>query len=271
MTSLLDSVRRGLPVAQPFIDVHCHFGPWSNTTQVGAMDEHQVVASMDRYGCDIAWVCASGAGWADAVDEQNDRVFRFAGNFPDRILPYCTLSSLDPDGALAELERRLEGGPCIGVKLHRGRQPAYTLRDDWLQPVFERLDELGLVHMNHDLGDRRDLAWVLDRYPNMQVLSGHGIYRDIDDMAMARPNLMECTCAAQSYGEVEREVLRLERADTLVVGSDFTIFHIGFGIGMVAYARISETDKLAIIGGNAIDMIEHAGLADAVSLGRLGG
>ena len=267
MSALMDTVKRGMPLEDlPFIDVHCHYGPWLGTSVPNAEDTALIIDTMDRYGCDLVWVCSSGAGWAEDFRKQNDLVFSFAAEYPRRILPYCTLSSLSPGELIIELKRCLQLGLCVGVKMHRAHQPEYTLKDAFLQPIFEILNDLRLVYMNHRLGNAGDLEWALKKYPDMCFLEGHGVFPDVNDLACIHSNLKMSTCGAQKYLEVEMEVQRLGRSDTMMLGSDFTIFHLGFGIGMVAYAEIDERDKYNIIGNNAIRLLEGANLAEHFEL-----
>jgi hypothetical protein len=43
----------------------------------------------------------------------------------------------------------------------------------------------------------------------------------------------------------------------MLAGSDFGLFHLGFGIGMVAYTNLKEEAKRNIIGGNALSVLER--------------
>ena len=78
---------------------------------------------MDRYGCAMIWVCSAEPGHAGDLSCQNDVVLRFARRYPDRVVPYCTLSANEPERALPELHRCMQEAPCIGVKMHRYGQP----------------------------------------------------------------------------------------------------------------------------------------------------
>lgn len=256
MKSVLESLRTGTPVEPLFIDVHGHFGPWPDTCIPHAMDAERVLGEMDRYGCDQAWISASNPGYAGDVAAKNDIVFDLADRYPGRIVPWCTLSAHATAEARAELDRCLGLGPCIGVKMHRYRQPAYTLRSDFLQPVLERLDALKLVYINHEFVSLPDLEWACTRYPDVVFMAGHFSPR-INDLTASQPNLVDCTCAAMHYRSVEREVRRIGTSRTMLVGSDFPLFHLGFGIGMVAYADLDEADKRAIVGLNALRLLRR--------------
>lgn len=253
---LRDTVMAGQPVASLFIDVHGHFGPWPETTIPWALDAGRVLAAMDRSGCDQVWMTASNPGYSGDLARKNDYVFDLAERHPDRILPYCTLSASRPERNLPELARCLARGRCIGVKMHVYQQPAYTLRSAWLQPLLERLNEERLVYLNHTLFSREDMEWAAARYPDLTLVSGH-FWPECNDVACRCPNVKNCSCAAMQYGALEQEVRRLGRSDTLLVGSDFALFALSFGLGMVAYADLPESDKENILGLNALRLLRR--------------
>jgi predicted TIM-barrel fold metal-dependent hydrolase len=256
MSTVGEAVAQGRPVEALFIDAHGHFGPWPDTVIPYCLDRGRVIAEMDRYGCDMVWMSASNPGYADDLSVKNDYVFDFAAEHPDRIIPYCTLTANRPDRNVGELKRCLGRGRCIGVKMHRYEQPPYTMKSDFLRPVLEILQEHRLVYMNHGYADLGALRWALEAYPDLVFISGH-MSAPINDLAAEFANLRDCTCAAMHYGEVGEEVRRLGRSDTMLLGSDFALMELGFGLGMVAYADIPEQDKLNILGRNALELLRR--------------
>ncbi len=256
MRTILDCVREGRPVETLYIDVHGHFGFWPETTIPYARDTRRAVDQMDRYGCDLAAPSASNPGYAADVAAQNDVVFGFAGAAADRVLPYCTLSANHPDRAAAELKRCLGLGRCLGVKMHVYRQPKYTMRDGWMQPVLELLDERRLIFLTHEFQDSEALVWAAQKYPNVAFVSGHWS-DDVNTLALAHPNIFDCTCACDDYRAMELEVARLGTSRTMMVGSDFNLINLGFGLGPVAYAKIGEEDKRNILGLNALKLLKR--------------
>lgn len=257
MSTIYEQILRGEPIdSTPFIDIHGHFGPWSLTAIPHCMDAERVIGEMDRFGCDMAWVSASDPGFADAMQVKNDYVFALAEKYPDRIIPYCTLSANEQNDCLAELQRCLNSGRCVGVKMHVYTQAAYTLRSDFLQPVFELLNEHKLVYLNHTLGDPQDFCWAASRYPDIAFVAGHADPR-INDIASTFSNLYDCTCAAQTPDWITNEFKRCGTSRTMLVGSDFPLFCLAFGVAMVAYAQMPEADKQDILGRNTVRLLER--------------
>jgi len=211
---------------------------------------------------------AADPGYADAMAVKNDRVLRFAERCPDRIIPYCTLSANQPRECFAELERCLGRGRCIGVKMHRYHQAAYTLKEAFLQPVFELLAEKKLVYMNHELGDLETIAWAAESYLDLVFISGH-FSPPTNDLALHYKNVGVCTCAAMEPEALGREVHRLGRSDTMLFGSDFGLLSLSFGIGMLAYADIPEQDKRNLLGLNALRLLARSDCFDLSVMRRL--
>jgi predicted TIM-barrel fold metal-dependent hydrolase len=257
MKTVLDAVRRGEPLDfTPFIDVHGHFGPWLDTTVPYCLDYGRLIGEMDRYGCDMVWMTTSDPGYSAPMRLKNDLVFDLAEAHPDRVIPYCTLSANEPDRCLEELRRCLGRGRCIGVKMHRYEQPDYTVKSAFLQPVLELLAEQKLVYLNHGYVNQTDLQWALERYPDLVFMAGH-FSSATNDLACRQANFKDCTCAAMPPDEVGNEVRRLGRSDTMLVGSDFGLFCLAFGIGMIAYAEMAEEHKRNILGLNAVKLLER--------------
>lgn len=257
MKTIYDAVVRGAPLDfTPYIDVHGHFGTWMETAVPHSLDYDRVIAEMDRWGCDQVWMSASEPGFGAPMRDKNDTVLALAQAHPDRILPYCTLSANEPDRCLAELQRCLAYPRCIGVKMHRYEQPAYTLKSDVIQPILAILNERRLVYINHAFINLPDLEWALARYPNLTFINGHMAHH-LMELAERFANLYVCSCAAMLPDEMAGVVRRAGGSEKLLVGSDFNLFCLAFGPGMLAYSNMKEEDKLNILGRNALRILER--------------
>ncbi len=257
MKTIYDAVVRGAPLDfTPYIDVHGHFGTWIETAVPAALDAGRLIAEMDRWGCDQVWMTASEPGFGALMRDKNDVVLGLAQTHPDRILPYCTLSSNEPDLCLTEFQRCLEYPRCVGVKMHRYDQPAYTLKSGFIQPVLEILNERRMVYMNHAYLNLADLEWALSRYPDLTFINGHMDYKMME-LTGRFSNYYVCTCAAQAPNAMAGAVERARGSEKLLVGSDFNLFCLAFGPGMLAYSSISEEDQRNILGRNAIRILER--------------
>lgn len=255
MSTIYQDVRAGRPVRALFIDVHGHFGPWPETTIPYALDHARVIAEMDRFGCDQVWMSASNPGYSADLRVKNDYVFDLAEAHPDRIIPYCTLSANTQSRNVTELNRCLARGRCIGVKMHHYGQPPYTCKSAFLQPILEILAGHHLVYINHSFEDLAALRWALEKYPDLTFMSGH--FWPGARALMDYPNYVDCTCAANEFKSVEQEIARTGTSERLLVGSDFSLFTLSFGIGMIAYADMEEHHKRNILGINALHLLRR--------------
>ena len=245
------AVLQGRPLDfTPVIDCHAHFGTWENTTVPDSVDYDKVLRSMDAWGMDVVVFSTSHPGYGGALSEANDRVIAFVQAAPERIMGYCTLSANRPERNLAELKRCYDAGLRFGVKMHRYKQPEYAITDRFLDPVFEFLNERRLVYLNHSLGPLDVIRTAAERWPGVTFMNGHGTI-DVAGLARTTPNV-----CAMIYTQQVAQLVRAHGSRQLLLGSDFNLFQPGFGIGPVAYARISEQEKRNILGLNAIALME---------------
>jgi predicted TIM-barrel fold metal-dependent hydrolase len=248
---IYEAIRAGKPLDfTPVIDVHGHFGTISFVWAPSLVDPEKVLREMDAYG--VAAVCFSAIsiGAAGSLSRANDEVLRAVRALPGRVLGYAVLSSNRPERNLDELRRCYDLGLRCGVKMHRYDQPPYRLTDAFLEPVFEFLSERHLVYLNHDLGPVDDLITVARRYPDVSFINGHGGVVHAR-LGQVYANIYANSCAMNWHRSVEELVAEFG-SEHLTLGSDFSLFQLGFGLGPIAYAEIPEADKQAILGANAM-------------------
>ena len=249
-----EAVLNGQPIDfAPVIDCHAHFGLWSNTTVPDSLDRAKVLRAMDAWGVDLVVFSASEPGYAGDLALANDRIIDFVQAAPDRIMGYCTLSANCPQQNLDELKRCYQAGLRFGVKMHRYKQPEYSITDAFLDPVFEFLNARRLVYINHSLGTLTEIRQAAGRWPGVTFMNGHGSI-EIAGLAQSVPNVRANVCAMIHYREIAR-LVRQHGSRNLLLGSDFNLFQPGFGIGPVTYALISEQDKRNILGLNAVELM----------------
>jgi predicted TIM-barrel fold metal-dependent hydrolase len=259
-TKPLDRIHRALLTGRaidfaPVIDCHAHFGQWSNTAVPDSLDHAKALRAMDAWGIDLVFFSAAEPGHGGDLSLANDRVIGFVQAAPERIMGYCTLSAHRPEGNLDELARCYDAGLRIGVKMHRYKQPAYRITDAFLDPMFAFLNERHLIYLNHTLGSMEEIRTAAERWPNVTFMHGHGSI-EIAELAQSVPNVRANVCAMAHYRDIDRFV-NAHGAQSLLLGSDFNLFQLGFGIGPVAFAAISEQDKVSILGLNAIQVMKR--------------
>ncbi|NLE66640.1 MAG: amidohydrolase family protein [Lentisphaerae bacterium] len=240
----------------PVIDLHGHYGQCASACARPQYDPEMMVREMDLYGVDVVVCSAITVGGAGSLKRGNDQLLEAARAAPGRILGYCVLSSNSPERNLDELKRCYDLGLRCGVKMHRYHQPEYRITDAFLAPVMEFLNEKRLIYINHDLGADKDVIELARRYPELTIINGHGGAAHAR-IGLQHPNVYANSCSIMAVDGVERLVQACGPGH-LTLGSDFSLFHLGWGVGPIAYAAIPESGKADILGGNAMRIFNRA-------------
>ena len=250
---LFERALAGRPLGIEIIDCHGHVGPARGIDRDPSLEA--MVGLMDAIG--ITRTAVSGLMFATGVrlETMNDWVAEFVRAEPDRFLGYCYLNPNFPEVLEAEIERCFDELGFAGFKLHVDWN-GYPYDGDRYTPVYEYANERRLPILAHTWGDEavRRLATMARRYPDASFLAGHSGAGDVEitiEEAHRTPNLfLELTYSAGTPWGVERFV-REVGAERIVWGSDSILFAQSHQVGKVAFARISDADKAAILGGNA--------------------
>jgi len=242
----MQKARRGLPLHdEVIIDSHCHFG--FHFTYVPYNTPEEIIQNMDRIGVQHSCMCTLEVGMIGDHTIHNDRLAAFANRYPDRISAYFTPALNYRDRLLDDYIAYEKKGMSIGMKMHVYRQN-FNITDDFLMPVFERINAKSGVVINHDFGKNDDLEWVLRNFPDISFISGHPNQGYIPLMKRY-DNLYLCTCASSAYQDV-RNMAAKAGSERIVVGSDFVVLDTAFGFGTVVFAEITEQEKRNILGLN---------------------
>ncbi|GLY77191.1 amidohydrolase family protein [Actinoallomurus iriomotensis] len=174
--------------------------------RIRRMDEHGIDVQIVSWTSPVQMVPADpGIALCQAA---NDRLAAAVATYPDRLHGFAALPWQDPVAAVAELDRAVSGLGMRGV-LILGRPGERFLDDPMYRPVLARIAELGVplyVHpfvpvpqvqqayyagfgdkvtaelslggwgWHHEAGIqvlRMILGGVFDRFPDLQVVSGH--------------------------------------------------------------------------------------------------
>lgn len=189
-----------------------------------------LLASMDRAGiarsvvCPIATKPAQFEGirnWAREVRSRQPRLEMFLSVHPD-----------DPD-ALAHIDQTADEG-FQGLKFHPYYQE-FTLDDDRLFPLYERIAARGLIavfHTGFDIAYPPDricdpvrVRRVADTFPTLKLVATHlGAWRDWDNARehlIGRPLYIETSYSIWDMpAEQARELILAHPPEYLLFGSD---------------------------------------------------
>ena len=139
---------------------------------------------MDKYGISRCFMfCLDEPDRHPGFRAGNDRTLAFAERSKGRMIPFVRLDlAEDPIG---EATRVLDLG-ARGIKLHP-RAQKFLLNDDRLSPIFELAADRKvpiLIHGGRGLPPiADDLARVVDRYPNAQLIVAHAGIADLAALA----------------------------------------------------------------------------------------
>jgi predicted TIM-barrel fold metal-dependent hydrolase len=256
MTSLRERVRAGKTLDDLLVvDAHGHLGRW-HAFHLPNGDAEGMIRTMDRLGIN-ACIASGLAGIGPDFVLGNDEADRAAAAFPGRIFGYIAVNPNYPAGDMRrELEQRWATERFLGVKLHADMHqhpsdgPGYA-------PAWEFADERELPVLCHDAV--LHLAQPAERYGRAQVVVAHALSAPEQmqaalELAARRPNVhLDLTGSPLLFGALELAVEKVG-AGRILFGTDMTFLDPRPQLGRVAFAQITEADKLRILGRNAAEL-----------------
>jgi predicted TIM-barrel fold metal-dependent hydrolase len=176
-----EELRRVLPAGIEIFDAHVHLG---NDIDGIRGDFDELVRFMDRYGISRCFMfCLDEPDRHPAFRAANDRTLAFAQRSGGRMIPFVRLDLSEQP--IEEAARCLDLG-ARGIKLHP-RAQRFLLNDDRLDPVFAIAAERRvpiLIHGGRGLPPiAKELAALVDRYPDAQLIIAHGGIADLPALA----------------------------------------------------------------------------------------
>lgn len=187
-----------------------------------------LLASMDRSGIEISVVASIAT-----KPEQFEPILRWSkGIASDRLIPFPSIHPRDPRAA--ERVRIVHAEGLKGIKLHPYYQDC-DVDDGMIFPVYEALEELGLIllcHTGFDFAfarvrraDPRRVLDVLERFPRLKFVTTHmGAWEDWDEVRahiLGKPIYVETSFSIGFLGrERSREMIFSHPEDRLIFGTD---------------------------------------------------
>jgi predicted TIM-barrel fold metal-dependent hydrolase len=183
--ALVDEYARELTAALPadseIFDAHVHLGQ-DIDGMGGTYDE--LIAVHERYGISRCFMfCLDEPDRHPAFRAANDRTLAYAARSGGRLIPFVRLDL--GEEPIEEATRCLDLG-ARGIKLHP-RAQRFLLNDERLAPVFALAAERRvpiLIHGGRGLPPiANELAALVDRYPEAQLIIAHGGIADLPALA----------------------------------------------------------------------------------------
>ena len=176
-----DELRKELPEGADIFDAHTHLGT-DIDGMVGVYEDLE--RGMDKYGISRCFMfCLDEPDRHPGFQAGNDRTLAFGERSNGRMIPFVRLDlAEDPIG---EATRMLDRG-ARGIKLHP-RAQKFLLNDERLSPIFELAADRKvpiLIHGGRGLPPiADDLARMVDRYPDAQLIVAHAGIADLAALA----------------------------------------------------------------------------------------
>lgn len=257
-----------------YVDTESWFGRIYGDSQVRMAGPDELISEMDRCGIDRAVV--SGFAWRsfELCVQTNDFIAETVAGYPERLAGLAVVPPLHPQ-VTAEVSRCAKlGFRGIGELLPDGQgfDPADTAA---LKPLARAAAEHGLpllIHLNEPLGHTyagkgsagpKD-GWLFARnFPELKIVFAHwgGGLPFFELMPEVRADLKNVwyDCAASPYlyaPRVYRAAIDLVGADRIILGSDFPLISPERYLRELDGQELVDDERQAILGGNALELLD---------------
>lgn len=154
-----------------------------------------LIRDLDRAGVDMAVIAPEDRYIAVLNRDGNDIILAAAQQYPDRLIPACTVNPWYGDNAVTELRRVVDAG-CRMLVLHPTIQ-GYLINDELVRPLLEWLTNHALpvyVHTGpHLYGGPWQLTDAALTFPDINFIMGHAgatdFWNDVTNATKAAENI----------------------------------------------------------------------------------
>ena len=258
-----DAVRRGQPLDVFVFDCHGHFGSWLDFP-VYQNSAAEMLAVMDRIGIDRLAFSSLDACYCNQR-RGNDETYAAAAAHPDRFLAYAVINPNFPELIEEELARWPKQAPRPMIKLHPYLH-RYPVTGPNYRAMWEFADRTSAIVLSHTWESDPTCGPLMfdalaKQYPGARILLGHsGVtrkgYAEAIQAARHRENLYLDLTGSQSHDGIVEQCVEQVGGDRVLYGSDLPFLEAAMGIGRVAFTRLPDSQKEAILGLNFRRLIE---------------
>lgn len=247
-------------------DLHCHFSGVTGDTveqRAAKLLEYADRMYVQRLIFFMGWPWSYTPEPAE-FRRQNDQVLGVLQRWPDHLLGFAYLNASFPDESLAEIERCIQNGPMVGVKLWVGRR----CNTEDVDPLIRRCGELNALVFQHTYlkitgnlpgeSTPQDLAELAARNSKVPLICGHcGADWTLGIRAVRQfPNVsVGISGSDPTAGFVEMAVRELG-AERVLYGSDIGGRSFASQLAKVYGADITDAQRTLILGGNLRRMLK---------------
>ncbi len=249
------------PAPERIWDLHCHLSGETGRTP----DEiiAKIIARADRMGIErMAFYMGYPMTANPSPDElrrQNDQIIQALSHWHHRAFGFAYVNPNHVDASIAEIERCIDRGPMVGIKLWVARR----CNDAALDPIIKAAHARKAVIFQHTWlkaagnlpgeSSPNDLVELAARHPETPLICGHtgGDWERGIRIVRASPNIsIDLAGSDPTAGFVEMAIRELG-ASRIIYGSDVGGRSFASQLAKVRSARsLSDGDRRLILGGN---------------------
>ena len=247
-----------------------YFLPLQNSSgQRFASDVNRSLSAIEKSAIERLCVFLHvGLGTADTSTEEKlrgnpDAVLAPLRQWGDTLIPMMRLNPTDVRSSLDALNRWMRDGPMAGVYFASGTQASLPCNHRNLDPLVQRIHELGGVIMQHtrfktggkdSVGESTpsELAELAKRFPEIEFVCAHagGEWEKGLRAIRAYPNILAETSGFDATAGFIDMAVRELGADRIVFGSHLPSRALGTELSKVLNADISDAALKKILGEN---------------------
>ncbi len=238
------------------IDVHGHLGHWSFPLK--QMTAQELLQQMDNYGIDLTIVSSSLAVRYDFMEGNA----LLAASLPQtpRIKGYVTVNLNYPQESVREIHRYLdftERNVFVGIKIHpmMNRQRFDTKAGLLIAQAAALCNAPILIHTyGSEIETPRQVLAAVERFPSLKIILAHSGGFDWQlamEIADASEHLYAEISSSCSTPDKLLQLVDAFGQQRVLFGTDSTLFHPAYSLGMVDDAKLPPSILKNIMGMNA--------------------
>lgn len=207
---------------------------------------------------------SEGPPTSERIRANNDFAMELVARHSDFLSGFCYLNpENDPDFLVEEIERTVEHGNLSGIKCWAWVKST----DERLDPIMEKAAQLDVPLLYHSFYNMltpaynestpAEIAQLARRHPNVTIIMAHlggGGWRGVMDVKDCPKVLVDTSGSQPGAGLVEYAVSQLG-PERILFGSDWPLRDMAVQKGRVVGAKISESERAMILGGNAARLL----------------
>jgi uncharacterized protein len=246
----------------PIVDCHGHVGVHPDFPAYKTEPE-EILQVMDLLNIERLAITSTLACYNDCP-RGNAEVEHVLKQYPGRFLGYVTVNPNPVGQAVEQLQRYAHFHSPPLIKLH----PAchhYPVNGSKYVPVWDYANQTHAIVLVHTWDSDPEcgpplFGPIARAFPHARILLGHAgvTWRGYDQalqIAEDHPNTLLDIAGSQSHRTILEHCVRQIGSERILFGSDLPFLEAAISVGRVLTARISDSEKEAILRTNFVRLI----------------